>query len=578
MRPEGAVVHAGRATAGRLLFLGALLLYVGSSRGTITAIDLQIRYETSRQIWRHATIDPTPEQAAANPDCYPRNDEGEHYSIYGIGQSITMLPAVAIADLTAAVVAPARRDELGYLGGQLIFETVIAPLIAALGVWCLYRLGLRIGLSPALAVGTAIAFGFGSYWWFYAKTTFHNLELTTATLGGVLFLAGHEGRHGRLALGSALLGWTFQYRQEALVLVAPLWAIGLGSLRRRGEFDAKHIAAWTLPIVLSGLGALLHNHLRTGSLLGNPYLPSKCGWQLWTDLPLGNAFAITFGAAKGVFWYSPILLLGLLLLLPIGPGRLRASRDERAFAVPALLYFAFVASQDRSSDDWGWGPRFLLPVLPFLVLGLASIVRERFESPRIARISVMALALSVCLQAALSFDTHETEVLQTIRAHGQEGIAHAIPHPGIDHPLDSPLAGRLRNLGVPLPGAPGALLAWSDPRIQELGRPLEGNLWWLKLASMPEGAPLRGLLLLIGPLLLVAGLLTLVAAVLAGRGAVSPVASALSAGDRRPGREGSTATRAPPPVVAATQGASACADKRDGAHPHSCATPGEGTA
>jgi len=501
---------------GTLLFLGALLVYVAASRGTISAIDLQIRYETARQIWLHGTTSPSAAQVAGAPDCYPSNAEGEHYSFYGIGQSITMLPAVAAADTIAARFAPAEREPLGYLGGQLIFQSIVIPLIAALAVLACFRLGLALGFPSRLAVGTAIAFGFATYWPFYVKTSFHNLELTTCLLGSLALLFPAREPVGprsalRLALAGVLLGWTLQYRQEALLLVAPIWAIGLAALRRRGELRAASAAAWTLPVVLSGLGALLHNFARTGSFLGNPYRPSLGGWKLWTDAPLELAGHVTVGLDKGILWYSPILALGLALLLPGIPGRLRFGRAEAAFALPVGIWFAFVASLERSRDDWAWGPRFLLPILPFLVLGLASIARERFANPRVASIATGALIALSLLQAALCFDSHETEVLQTIRAHGKEGVAHAIPAEGIEGPLASPLAGRLRNLGVPLPDAPGAVIPWSDPRIRAHGRPLEGNLWWLKLASMPEFAPLRLPILGAGPLCALLGILALAA-------------------------------------------------------------------
>lgn len=510
-------MRARELLPGTLLFLGALSIYAASSRGTISAIDLQIRYETARQIWFHGTISPSPEQVAANPDCYPENAEGEHYSFYGLGQSVTMLPAVAAADLAAARIAPGNRDELGFLGGQLIFQTIIIPLIAALAVLACCRLGLTLGLSPRLAVGTAIAFGFATYWPFYVKTSFHNLELTSCLLGSLalLFPPGSDARPHRIlriVLAGALLGWTLQYRQEAILLVLPLFAIGLAALRRRGELRRSSAAAWTIPVVLSGLGALLHNHVRTGAFLGNPYRPSLGGWKLWTDTPLELAGHITVGLDKGILWYSPILLLGLALLVPFLPGRLRLGRAECAFAVPVAIWFAFVASVERSRDDWAWGPRFLLPILPFLVLGLASIARERFANRRVASVATVALVALSLLQGALCFDSHETEVRQTIRAHGLEGVAHAIPAEGIEGPLASPLAGRLRNLGVPLPDPPGAVIPWEDPLIRSLGRPLDGNLWWLKVAAMPAFARLRTPLLGAGPLLALAGILALAAA------------------------------------------------------------------
>jgi hypothetical protein len=85
---------------------------------------------------------------------------------------------------------------------------------------------------------------------------------------------------------------------------------------------------------------------------------------------------ITISPYKGLFWYSPVLLLGLIGAWPF----IRRHRWEGLAAL--LIVLAHVLGYSRYnywSGGVAWGMRYLLPITPFLVL-LAAPVWERLTA------------------------------------------------------------------------------------------------------------------------------------------------------------------------------------------------------
>jgi hypothetical protein len=113
---------------------------------------------------------------------------------------------------------------------------------------------------------------------------------------------------------------------------------------------------------------------------------------------LQGFYGSTFSPGKGLFWYNPILLAALLAW----PAFYR--RDGGRQRVEALLVVAVVLCNIVFYAPWylwwaghGWGPRFLVTLLPFAILPLASA----FEAAARRRLVAVALALLLAVSFAV---------------------------------------------------------------------------------------------------------------------------------------------------------------------------------
>jgi hypothetical protein len=189
--------------------------------------------------------------------------------------------------------------------------------------------------------------------------------------------------------------------------------------------------------------ALWHNHLKTGSILDS-------GYQIKEGVFSGDAGAALYGfflsTGKGLFYYSPPLLLGLLGL----PTSWRRHRTETLFLLLVMaVVIAFNAKFRAWHADYCWGPRYLVPITPILLLCAFPWLPEALERGhvRLRRYAVRALFLcGVAVQllgAALYWD-HYIRVLISVKEQtGAPGwFTDALSH-GHYIPLFSPLRGHL---------------------------------------------------------------------------------------------------------------------------------------
>ena len=150
------------------------------------------------------------------------------------------------------------------------------------------------------------------------------------------------------------------------------------------------LAAVTATVVIAP--QLLIYYQATGRLIVSSY--GELGFN-WTTPQLAG---VLFGVRKGLFFWSPLLLIataGLVMLL-------RSRKPASAFVIPGVLFLAFHTYLVASWWDWqfggSYGHRGFVDTLPIFALGLAAVF-ERASQHAIMRI---ALAVIVSLLTALS--------------------------------------------------------------------------------------------------------------------------------------------------------------------------------
>ncbi len=127
------------------------------------------------------------------------------------------------------------------------------------------------------------------------------------------------------------------------------------------------VVVFILTVAVAGVILLGYNALRSGN-------PLETGYDLTLfspNIPLG-LYKLLFSPLRGLFVYSPILLLSL-------PGWwfFRQSRPAEAWLLAGLVGVTIgLFSAWSSGEGLSWGSRFLVPVVPFFVIGLAPLVEK----------------------------------------------------------------------------------------------------------------------------------------------------------------------------------------------------------
>ena len=203
--------------------------------------------------------------------------------------------------------------------------------------------------------------------------------------------------YARGLLCGLLLGWAVISEYPTALAAA---AIGIYALVRRPRI-------WLLMLAIGGaLPALLlvvYDLKAFGTLLPVGYAYSAL-WQnqhhtgfMSVTYPQPAAlWGLTFGIFRGLFVRAPWLLLALPGLVAWWrTGRLRA--EWWALLSVSILTLLFYGSSMMWWGGFTAGPRYIVPMIPFLAVPAAWWVATRWQSHIQRSLSIALIALSLCL-------------------------------------------------------------------------------------------------------------------------------------------------------------------------------------
>jgi 4-amino-4-deoxy-L-arabinose transferase-like glycosyltransferase len=342
--------------------------------------------------------------------------EGHYYPVGSIGPSLLALPAYLVLKPILALPPLARRLDRGEAairaepilpGGHrdatprerlaMLVMTLVAVSLpsAVLGV-VVYRLACRLVPRDTDALAVALTYGLATVAFPYSKAMFqHQASAFGAFVGFYLLwrVAREEAAPWRLWAAGGLFGLATisEYPVAPFLLLLVLWA-----WRELPRPWVLHRVAWgALPLGLLFAAynwVIFHTPFPAGYRYHVEYhAVYEQGFMGFTGPTWAALYGITVSPYRGLFFLSPVLLLSL-------PGLLLLWRDPRlrstAVLVALLLagFLLYVASYLFWSGGDTVGPRFLVPLVPFLMLPLARAWSE-WSAHRVGRVALWSLVL-----------------------------------------------------------------------------------------------------------------------------------------------------------------------------------------
>ncbi len=328
---------------------------------------------------------------------------GRAESPYPPGQAIAMLPWYAAGQFAGKHlpgVPSDLRDVVSdfFLTGESAFFSALA---AALALCIFLQLGIapKISLTAAgiLALATPIAVYSG---WLFSE------PLATALLLGAaatLFSAppGTPVSFARALAAGALLGAAIWVRPTH-VIVVPIFLIALFVREREKAWGAAGALA-----VAAGIGVALllwRNMYLHGSLFEFGYPSAAEGGKALNsfETPLTTGLlGFLVSPGKSIFLFSPPILLAMLGL----PRLWRRDRGLAFIAASApIAYILFFATYTQWEGGYCYGPRYLLPALALLGMGIGPALEAASRNTRLLAIAVFVAGFFVqAIGSATSF-------------------------------------------------------------------------------------------------------------------------------------------------------------------------------
>jgi tetratricopeptide (TPR) repeat protein len=353
--------------------------------------------------------------------------DGQNYSVFGPLQSIVLVPFIAVAQQINAthwyeaypsLLKPSyhvhehfakallgRTDENRPAHALRFLVSFSNVLIILLSVAILYRIVLRLTVSPVVAGWVSVLFALGTMAWSYAGTMFSEPLATCLTL---LSLASLVNARSQLMEKRSISWVTMTFAgvwiglataaHVSAILSAPFffaYAFFLHKAEHRGLMNRIRML---LPM-LAGFGVVLlllgwFNYTRFGDFLEtgrtvDPGAVGKFGYGefVW---PWQGLLGLTLSPGKGLLWYVPVAVVGF-----IGTRALyRFDRYLSVTLVGAVVFrILFIAMRSDWAGGYCLGPRLLLVIVPLMLIPLAMWLKVRSDL-RDRRALLMAVVLS----------------------------------------------------------------------------------------------------------------------------------------------------------------------------------------
>jgi hypothetical protein len=360
-----------------------------------------------------------------------RGLDGRCYSRYGLGQPLIAIPLYLLAKGINTLLPGTDYAALVFL-----FVPRLNQIITAVTCVFLFSFGSRLYRSARMGVGLALAYGLATMAWPYSKFYFSDPLSAFCLLAAAyfLFVFREQGELKQLVSAGGFLGYAFLTKLSSVVVLPFLLAYALpidSALRSVRSAISKaapsrwrsrispspqhsqiagyrisswrHLLAFLTPAVFYLVMAFLYNYYA----FGYPFIGGyhEEGWS--TPLYVG-LYGLLLSSGKSLLLFVPLMIVVPLALVAL----YKAGRKEEAILFTTIFgaYLLLHAGWWSWYGGWSWGPRLLVPTLPFLILPLGALWRGGIAG----RVGLMALTMiSVFVQflgVAVDFNQYMLQV------------------------------------------------------------------------------------------------------------------------------------------------------------------------
>jgi len=286
------------------------------------------------------------------------------------------------------------------LAPELIFmELLYGPVFSALSVGVLFLISRTFNFSQRTSITLAILYGFTTFTWAYSQSSLNIVPSTFFILLGFLYFRKFLSKNNylHLILCSVILGVGFLIRQDVVIFALPIFLYLMLHLKKN---RIKTAISYLTPLALcygilrlitmvkfapgtSKASAVVEGYAG-GAAFQETAVVSELLLNVWRKTPVLSVlldnpfhiggFGLLFAPGVGLFVFCPILLLVFLSF----PDFFKRNKPE---CILLIVFFGSFIYHYGTLETWhglvAWGPRYLMPIIPFLILTIGATIEKR---------------------------------------------------------------------------------------------------------------------------------------------------------------------------------------------------------
>ncbi len=295
---------------------------------------------------------------------------GKAYTWYEAGNILAGIP-MYVAGKTASSILPLSESLKGLLPRTAVSLT--GPFIGAwLGV-LLFSLLRRLQYSVRTSLLVTLGSIFSTFMLWYFKMYLRESILALCLLGSFYYLLPESSTISRkrsLLFAGLYAGFGILTKLVFVINIFPLLLFLAWKSRKPVKEIFSDVILFSIPIIIVGIaGTGLYNYLRMGNPLDTGYTG---GTSFPTPLYVG-VYGLSLSPGKGIFWFAPLLLFSLFVF------KLFWQKNKQQAVIITLLFIfnlILYAKYISWGGDGSWGPRYLAPLIPLLVIPVAYYLKQ----------------------------------------------------------------------------------------------------------------------------------------------------------------------------------------------------------
>lgn len=411
--------RAGRTIAQAFVFFAAVCVLTSSGR--LASSDAGAQLQSSLLLASTGALGTT---TPPEPRWFwVANARGVSYETHDLGGLLTMWPAATITTYLHRRVANAHAR--GVQPGAIVADPPAeAKLLASLSyaitgaVACTFVFATLLTFcSVRHAFVGSLVFLVCTGIWPYFRTAW---DVT----GAAAAIAAFQYGMARLATGRQC-GWrapaltgaaaaaaiTFRFSMLPVVAIAGAMFVWLN----RRTLRLSSCSALVVTFALAAAPQLAYNSARTG----NPLVPGNraaiyAGQNGLDGNPIAGLAGLIASPHKGLIFFAPIVLLAVFAPRLVRRSIPRSARPVTIAGLAGAACYVAVIAAKREWGTFGWGPRYLVPVLPVLFLPIGLGIRNAWRSrPRttavLIALSLLATGPAVVVNWSLAVAEHRPD-------------------------------------------------------------------------------------------------------------------------------------------------------------------------
>lgn len=279
-----------------------------------------------------------------------------------------------------------KRDTFNYDPDVNAFFLIIIFLTAltSVGVATVYKIASIMNFSKTTSLIIMNVFGFSTIFWGYATTMFSHAIAATLYILTVYFLLSFlkKGNKYKLFLCLFILGTATTIEYTTFFLI-PIFLLFLFFKSRKKHLKTFFVSLifLSIPILLLGL----YNLFAFGSPFNFSYHYTVVFKNVFNvNKPLLDGLNLLLvSKQRGLFFFNPVLILSF-----IGVFLFKEYKQEKILlTILIILFIVLFATNDNALGGISYGPRFLISIIPFIIILLLpafdkkhveTIIKQKF--------------------------------------------------------------------------------------------------------------------------------------------------------------------------------------------------------